>query len=102
MLVLARRLALWAVAVVFVLIAAVFAYGNPMPISLDIGLMRFDEVSLTVVLAITFAAGAFFGAFFFGVALLRHYRERHVLRRSLKRAETELEGLRRMPPPDAN
>ena len=84
------------------LIAAVFAYGNPEPISLDIGLTRFDEVSLTIVLAVTFVAGALFGAFFFGFTLFRHYRERRSLRRSLMRAESELASLRRLPYPDAD
>ena len=102
MLVVARRFALGAVAVLFVLIAAVFAYGNPDPIDLDIGLMRFDNVSLTVVLAVTFVAGALFGAFVSGFAVMRHFRERRTLRRSLKRAEAELDSLRRLPLPDAD
>ena len=102
LLVAARRLAIGAIAVLFVLIAAVFAYGNQEPISLDIGLMRFDEISLTVVLALTFVAGALFGALIVGLTLMRHYRERRTLRRSLRRAESELDQLRRLPLSDAD
>jgi uncharacterized membrane protein YciS (DUF1049 family) len=98
----ARRVALGAVVLLFVLIAAVLAYGNQQPITLDIGLVRLDNVSVTVVLAVTFAAGAAFGSLFFALALLRHYRQRNALRRELRRVEAELERLRGLPPPDAD
>jgi putative membrane protein len=97
-----RRLALFAVAAIFVLIAAVFAYGNQEPMPLDIGFMKLESVSVAVVLAITFALGAIFGGLLSALALLRHYRERRGLRRDLRRAEAELETLRRLPAPDAD
>ena len=97
-----RRLLLVAIAIVFVLIAAVFAYGNQEPIAIDIGFMRFEQVSLTVVLVVTFVAGALFGSFFSAFALLRHFRERRVLRRNLQRAETQLDSLRSLTLPDAD
>jgi uncharacterized membrane protein YciS (DUF1049 family) len=100
--VVARRLALGAVVLLFVLIAAVLGYGNQEPITLDIGVMRLDNASMTVVLAVTFAAGAAFGSVFFALALLRHYRQRVALRRELRRVEAELERLRGLPPPDAD
>jgi uncharacterized membrane protein YciS (DUF1049 family) len=95
-------MALGAIVLLFVLIAAVFSYGNQEPITLDIGFMRLDGVSVTVVLAVTFAAGAAFGSLFFALALLKHYRERSALRRELRRVEIELERLRGLPPPDAD
>ena len=102
LLVAARTVALGAIVVLFVIVAAVLAYGNQDPISLDIGLIRLDNASMTVVLAVTFAAGAAFGGLFFGLALLRHYRQRSALRRELRRVEAELERLRGLPPPHAD
>jgi uncharacterized membrane protein YciS (DUF1049 family) len=102
LLVVARRMALGAIVLLFVVIAAVLAYGNQDPISLDIGLVRLDNASMTVVLAVTFAAGAAFGGLFFALALLGHYRQRAALRRELRRVEAELERLRGLPPPDAD
>jgi len=97
-----RKLIVVAVAIVFLLIAAVLAYVNPDPIALDIGLMRFDEVSLSLVLVAAFAAGAVFGGALFSMTLLNHYRERRGLRRHLKRAERELQTTRSLLSPDAD
>ena len=102
MLVAIRRLAILVIIVVFVLIAAVFTYGNPEPVDLDIGFTRIENVSLTVVLAIAFALGAVFGALFGAFALLRHYRERQALKRELRRTQTELANSRRLALPDAD
>lgn len=97
-----RRLAIVIIAVLFVLIAAVFAYGNQEPIDLDIGIMRFEDISLTVTLTLTFVAGAAFGAFFSTFAMLKQVRERRSLKRELRRTEAELENLRSLPLPDAD
>lgn len=97
-----RRLAYVAIAVVFVLIAAVFAYGNQDPIALDIGIMRFEDVSLTIVLALTFVTGALFGGIVAGIAMFRQFAERRALRRELKRAKSELDSLRSLPLADAD
>lgn len=102
MIVALRRLAIAVIVVIFVLIAAVFAYGNQEPIALDIGIMRLENVSLTVALAVTFAAGAVFGGLFSALAMLRHSRERRTLRRELRRTEAELENLRSLPLHDAD
>jgi uncharacterized membrane protein YciS (DUF1049 family) len=102
MIVALRRLAIAVIVVIFVLIAAVFAYGNQEPIDLDIGIMRLENVSLTVTLAVTFAAGAVFGGLFSALAMLRHFRERRTLRRELRRTEAELENLRSLPLHDAD
>jgi hypothetical protein len=97
-----RRLLIAAIAVIFLLIAAVLAYVNPEPIALDVGLMRFDRVSLSMVLTLSFATGAFFGGALIGFGLLSHFRERRVLRRDLKRAQREIETLRSLLLPDAD
>jgi uncharacterized integral membrane protein len=97
-----RRLAIAVIVVIFVLIAAVFAYGNQEPIDLDIGIMRLEGVSLTVVLAVTFVFGAVFGGLFSALAMLRHFRERRSLKRELKKTEAELQNLRSLPLHDAD
>ena len=102
MIVALRRLAIVVIAVIFVLVAAVFAYGNQEPIALDIGVMRFENVSLTVALAVTFVAGAGFGGLLSAFAILKHLRERRALLRELRRTEAELETLRSLPLPDAD
>lgn len=102
MLVALRRLAIFVIAVIFVLIAAVFAYGNQEPISIDIGFMRIEDVSLTVALAFTFVGGAVFGAVISSFAILKHMRERRALRRELRRTEAELATLRSLPLHDAD
>jgi uncharacterized integral membrane protein len=102
MIVAMRRLAIAVIAVIFVLIAAVFAYGNQEPIAIDIGIMRLEDVSLTVALAITFAAGAVFGGLFASFAILKQMRERSKLRRERRRTEAELKTLRSLPLPDAD
>lgn len=102
MIVALRRLAIAAIVVIFVLIAAVFAYGNQEPIDLDIGVMRIEDISLTVALAVSFVAGAVFGGLFSSLAMLRHFRERRSLKRELRRTETELRNLRSLPLHDAD
>jgi uncharacterized integral membrane protein len=102
MIVALRRLAIAVIVVIFVLIAVVFAYGNQEPIDLDIGIMRLTDVSLTVVLVVSFVAGAIFGGLFAGFAMLRTVRERRSLKRELRRTEAELENLRSLPLHDAD
>lgn len=102
MIVALRRLAIAAIVVVFVLIAAVLAYSNQEPIDLDIGIVRLENVSLAVALAVTFAAGAVFGGLLSAFAMLKHLRERRSLRRELRRTETELKNLRSLPLHDAD
>lgn len=102
MIVALRRIAIAAIVVVFVLIAAVFAYSNQEPIDLDVGIIRLTDVSLTVVLAVTFIAGAVFGGLFSSLAMLRHFRERRSLKRELRNTEAELQNLRSLPLHDAD
>jgi uncharacterized membrane protein YciS (DUF1049 family) len=97
-----RRLAYIAVALLFLMIAALLAYANPDPIAIDIGIARFERVSVTLVLACAFGLGWLFGLVCAGLALLRILRDRNRLRRDLRFAETELSGLRALPLQDAN
>jgi uncharacterized membrane protein YciS (DUF1049 family) len=97
-----RRLTILVIVILFVLIAAVLAYGNPEPIDLDLGFARIENVSLTVVLAVTFALGAVFGVLFSVLTLVRHYRERRSLQRELRRTRTELSNSRSLALTDAD
>lgn len=97
-----RKLIVFAVFIVFVLAAAVFAYGNRDPIAIDIGFMRLESVSMTLAFAVTFALGSFFGVLCAGLALLGMIRERRRLRRELRSAEAEISSLRSMPLQNAN
>lgn len=85
-----------------VMIAAVFSYSNPEPITVDIGLVRVEEVSMAVAFAVCFALGWVFGLICAGVALIRMAGERRRLRRQLRLAETEISSLRSLPLQDAN
>ncbi|HEY5566897.1 MAG TPA: lipopolysaccharide assembly protein LapA domain-containing protein [Gammaproteobacteria bacterium] len=97
-----RRLTYVVIAVLFILAALIFAYGNPDPISVDIGFARFENVSMTVAFVFAFGLGWLFGLVCAGLALLRMARERRDLRRDLRFAEAELSGLRALPLQDAN
>jgi uncharacterized integral membrane protein len=97
-----RKLMYVVAAVLLVLAAVLFAYGNPDPISVDIGLVRFENVSMTVAFVCAFALGWVFGLVCAGVALLRMAGEKRQLRRDLRFAETELSSLRALPLHDAN
>ena len=97
-----RRLVYIAVALLFLLIAALLAYANPDPIAIDLGLARFENVSVTLVLACAFGLGWVFGLVCAGLALLRMLRERNRMRRDLRYAESERSALRALPLQDAN
>lgn len=97
-----RRLVFISLLVLLVLVAAVFAYSNPDPISVDIGFMRLERVSSSVAFAAAFAVGWGFGLLSAGLALLQMANERRRLRRDLRFAETEIRSLRSMPLQDAN
>ena len=87
--------------IVFTLAAAVFAYSNPQPIAVDVGLVRFERVSLAVAFAVVFAFGWVFGLLSAALALWRTAAEKRRLRNDLRYAETELSSLRRLPVDDA-
>jgi putative membrane protein len=97
-----RRLGFFLILLLFLLIAAVFAFNNPEPIAVDVGIVRFEGVSMSVAFIVCFAAGWLFGLVSAGMALLRMAAERRRLRRDLRLAETELSRLRSLPLQDAD
>jgi uncharacterized integral membrane protein len=85
-----RRLS-WAAAIVLlVLVGAVFAYSNPEPIDVDIGLARFDGVAPTAVFAIVLALGWLLGLLTAVAALWRSSAEKRRLRQDLEHVRAEL------------
>ena len=91
-----RRIAFASALVAFMLAAAVFAYSNPQPIAVDVGLVRFERVSLAVAFTVVFAFGWAFGLLSAGLALWRTAAEKRRLRNDLRYAEAELSTLRRV------
>lgn len=85
-----RRVAFVAVLIALMLLTGVFAYSNPEPIAIDIGLTRFESVSMALAFAITLALGWLFGVLSAGLALWRSQGEKRRLKQDLKYAETEL------------
>ena len=85
-----RRLAYAAVLIALLLLAGVFAYSNPQPIDVDIGLMRFEQVSMAVAFAIALALGWLLGVLSAGLTLWRSAGEKRRLKQDLKFAEAEL------------
>jgi protein-S-isoprenylcysteine O-methyltransferase Ste14 len=85
-----RRVAFVAVLIALMLLTGVFAYSNPEPIAIDIGLTRFESVSMALAFAITLALGWLLGVLSAGLALWRSQGEKRRLAQDLKYAETEL------------
>ena len=87
-----RRLVFVAVLLVLMLLTGVFAYSNPQPIDIDVGLMRFEQVSMAVAFAVVLAFGWLLGVLCVGLALWRSAAEKRRLKQDLKYAEAELRG----------
>jgi hypothetical protein len=85
-----RRLGFAAVLIALLLLTGAFAYSNPQPIAIDIGLTRFESVSMALAFAITLALGWVFGLLSAGAALWRSQGEKRRLKQDLKYAETAL------------
>ena len=85
-----RNLAYATVLIFLLLLTGVFAYSNPQPIDVDIGFMRFEQVSMAVAFAVTLAVGWLFGVLSAGFALWRSAGEKRRLKQDLKYAEAEL------------
>lgn len=66
-----------------------FAYSNPQPIDVDIGVARFEGVSMAVAFAVALAIGWVLGLLSAGVALWRSAGEKRRLRQDLEYAEAE-------------
>jgi putative membrane protein len=88
--------------VLLVCVAGVFAYNNPDPIAIDLGVVRFENVSLALVVACAFGIGWLFGLAAAGVALFRMANDRRRAQRELRMAELEVNSLRSLPMHDAN
>ena len=97
-----RKIFLFLSLLLIAFLAAVFAYNNPGNITIDVGFDRFEEVSVSLAFAISFAIGWLFGLLTVGIAIVRITNERRRLRRNLKLAEAEVSSLRSLPLHDAN
>ena len=84
-----RRLVFVAVLLVLMLLTGVFAYSNPQPIDIDVGLMRFEQVSMAVAFAIVLVVGWLLGLLSAGIALWRAAGEKRRLKQDLQYAEAE-------------
>jgi hypothetical protein len=85
-----RRLLFVAVLLLLMLMTGVFAYSNPEPIDVDVGFLRFEQVSMAAAFAIVLAVGWLLGLVSAGIALWRSAGEKRRLRQDLKYAEAEL------------
>lgn len=85
-----RRLAFVAILLLLMLLTGVFAYSNPDPIDVDVGLIRFEQVSIAAAFAIVLTVGWLLGLLSAGIALWRSAGEKRRLRQDLKHAEAEL------------
>ena len=97
-----RRTVFAVLMLTFMLLAAVFAYSNPTPIDVDIGIVRLEQVSMALAFTVVFGCGWLFGLLSAGLALLQSAREKRRLKRDLTYAESELSTLRRLPIQDAH
>jgi len=97
-----RKVAFIVLLIVLMLLAAVFAYSNPQPIDVDIGLARIEQIPMALVFAVVFVCGWLFGLFTTALALWRNASEKRRLRKDLRYAEAELSTLRGLPQQDAN
>ena len=97
-----RRLAFIFLLIVLMVLAAMFAYSNPQPIDVDIGLFRVEQISMALAFAVVFVCGWLFGLLMAGLTLWRNAREKRRLRKDLRYAEAELSTLRGVPLQDAH
>jgi uncharacterized integral membrane protein len=92
-----RRLSWAAALVLLVLVGAVFAYSNPEPIDVDIGLTRFEDAAPVAVFGVVLALGWLLGLLTAAMALWRSTAERRRLRQDLEHARAELHTRRDTP-----
>lgn len=85
-----RRLAFAAVLILLLLATGVFAYSNPEPIDIDVGVARFEQVPMAVAFVLVLAVGWLLGVFSATLALWRSAGEKRRLKQDLKHAEAEL------------
>jgi uncharacterized integral membrane protein len=87
--------------IAFMVLAAVFAFSNPQPIDVDVGVTRLEQVPMAVAFGVVFACGWLFGLLSAGLTLLRNASEKRRLRKDLRYVEAELSSLRGVPLQDA-
>lgn len=92
-----RRIAFVLALIAFMLAAAAFVYSNPEPITVDVGFVRLEQVSMAGAFAVVFACGWLFGLLSAGIALWRTANEKRRLRRDLRYTEAELSTVRALP-----
>ena len=97
-----RRTAVIVFIVLIVLLAAVFAFNNPVRVPLDLGVVRLENVPVTLALTVALAVGWGLGLLSAGTAVLRVGAERRRLKRELRLAESEVKSLRSLPLQDAD
>jgi len=85
-----RRLAFVAVLLVLMLMTGVFAYSNPQPIDIDVGVAGFEQITMAAAFAIVLVLGWLLGLLSAGIALWRSAGEKRRLKQDLKYAEAEL------------
>ena len=85
-----RRLVFATVLLSLMLLTGVFAYSNPQPIAVDVGLVRFEQVSMAVAFAVALALGWLLGVLSAGLALWRSAGDKRRLKQDLNYAEAEL------------
>lgn len=97
-----RRLAFIALLIALMVLAAMFAYSNPRPIDVDVGLVRVEQISMALAFAVVFICGWLFGLLTAALTLWRNSAEKRRLRKDLRYAESELSTLRGAPLQDAH
>ncbi len=97
-----RKILFIALLLVLVAFAAVISYTNPDPITVDIGVMRLEGVSLALLLAVTFALGWLFGMGAAGFGALRNLLHRRRLKRDLRVARSRIREIDSLPLKDAD
>jgi uncharacterized integral membrane protein len=97
-----RRAALIFLIVLVVLLAAIFAFNNPVRVPLDLGFMRLENVPVTLALTVALGIGWGLGLLSAGTAVVRVAAERRRLKRELRLAESEVKSLRSLPLQDAD
>ncbi len=97
-----RKVLIFLLILLFMAVAAVFAWRNPGTLSIDIGFARVEEISTAMAFAVAFGLGWLFGLLCASLAMLRMANQRRKLRRNLALAESEVSGLRSLPLHDAN
>ncbi|MDH3978647.1 MAG: LapA family protein [Gammaproteobacteria bacterium] len=96
-----RNFIFFAVLLIGLLVATAFAALNPGSVRLDLAFFETD-VQKSLALTVAFGLGWVFGLLCAGVVLLRSANEQRKLRKSLGRAEAEVDTLRNMPIQDAD